>query len=209
MYVPGHFAFDDAAAQFDFVDRFGFATLISAGGGGMMVSHLPLMLDRTRNVLIGHMARPNPHVRCLTEGNMASLAIFHGPHAYVSPLWYAAEAAVPTWNYSAVHISGQLRLVDDECALCDSLRKLVRHFDRDAEAALAKSELVMQKLARGIVGFEMTIERVEGKHKLSQNRSVEDRAGVYAGLNMAREHEARNLAAWMAELGVVDVEVRA
>ena len=201
LYIPRSFSFEDRAGQADFIDRFGFATLVTADGADIQVSHLPLLLDRERGVLIGHMARPNPHA-VLLQLNLPSVAVFHGPHAYVSPVWYASDAAVPTWNYSVLHAHGRLRAMEDETQLIDTLTRLVQHFDRDVPAALERSMKAMQPLLRGIVGFEMPIERIDAKHKLSQNKSQADRAGVLNGLQHAAEANGRELAQWMVELGL-------
>jgi transcriptional regulator len=203
LYTPRSFSFEDAREQAAFIDRFGFATLVTGDGADIQVSHLPLLLDRARGCLIGHMARPNPHA-VLLGLDLPCVAIFHGPHAYVSPVWYASDAAVPTWNYSVVHVHGRLRAVEDEAKLIDTLERLVQHFDMEVPAALARSRKAMQGLLRGIVGFEMPIARVDAKHKLSQNKPAADRAGVLAGLQNAKESNGRELAQWMADLGLAE-----
>jgi len=150
----------------------------------------------------------NPMVAQIEAGSEV-LAIFHGPHGYISPVWYESEAMVPTWNYSVVHVSGRLRLHNEPEAMIDSLHRLIRHFDRAPEQALAKSNRMLPGLLNGIVGFELPIAQITGKHKLGQNRSAPDRAGLFAGLSRAAEPEGRALAAWMTELGLVDGTIEA
>src|SRR5215510_1783168 len=118
MYVPAAFAASDKAALHDLIDEFGFGTLISAEADGPVASHLPFLIDRTRGpngTLVCHMARANPQWHSL--GTAPCLAIFLGPHGYVSPTWYATKPAVPTWNYAAVHAYGPARIVQDEPGL--------------------------------------------------------------------------------------------
>ncbi len=159
-------------------------------------------LDRTATGprLIGHLARANPQWRDLADG-VAALAIFHGPHAYVSPSWYATKQetgkVVPTWNYVAVHAYGRLKVFDDPDRLYEVVGRLteVHEADRaepwsvtDAPAGFIRSQL------KGIVGLELGVERLEGKWKLSQNRPVADREGVIAGLGQRPAESERQVA---------------
>jgi len=115
MYLPKPFREDDPARLHALIRAHGFATLISERDGEPFASHLPLLLDAERGprgTLLGHMARANPQWRSFDQGR-AALAIFHGPHCYVSPSWYANAPAVPTWNYAAVHAYGRPRVLED------------------------------------------------------------------------------------------------
>src|ERR1700759_3803266 len=106
MYVPSHFAETDLATLHDFIERYSFGLLVSQVDGQPFGTHLPFLLDRSapHGTLIGHMARANPHWQSLRE--QPALVVFAGPHAYISPTWYEAANVVPTWNYTAVHVSG-------------------------------------------------------------------------------------------------------
>src|SRR5438477_3101686 len=118
MYVPPHFAESDPAALHAFVERHSFGLLVSQVGGVPFATHLPLLLDRAagpHGTLVGHVARANPHWRHLA--GQTTLAVFAGPHAYISPSWYQAENMVPTWNYTAVHATGPVEVVEDKAAL--------------------------------------------------------------------------------------------
>src|SRR5262245_35101125 len=114
MYVPAHFAEPDLIKLHEAIECYSFATLVSQSGGEPFASHLPLLLDRDRGscgMLIGHMARANPQWQ--DAAGQRVLAVFSGPHAYISPTWYEAEKVVPTWNYVAVHAYGRLELIED------------------------------------------------------------------------------------------------
>src|SRR5262245_10590354 len=115
MYIPSHFAVPDQESLFAAIERYSFATLVSPSASGMVASHLPLLLERAQAdvpaTLLGHMARANSQWR--EAAGQEVLAIFAGPHAYISPQWYESEKVVPTWNYVAVHAYGRLELIDD------------------------------------------------------------------------------------------------
>src|SRR5262245_59726970 len=127
MYIPTAFRAKDRAALYDLIERHGFGTLVTIVDGSPFATHLPLVLDRTRDVLLGHVARANPHWHTM-NGPSEALVIFQGPHAYVSPSWYTTAPAVPTWNYAAVHVYGVPRLLD-EAGLIDLLGRLVDQYE--------------------------------------------------------------------------------
>jgi transcriptional regulator len=177
MYVPDHFREDRTEVLHQAMRQIGFATLVTQG---LDANHLPILLDG--NVLRGHVARANP-VWKQAEG--PALAIFLGPHAYVSPSWYPSKAetgkAVPTWNYITVHARGRIAWRQEP----DWLRAHVTALSDAHEAQRAQPwavgdapETYIQTMLRGVVGFELTIESLQGKYKLSQNRDAADRAGV-------------------------------
>lgn len=203
IYTPRHFLNDDTAAITRVIDEFGFATLItSVPGAETMVSHVPLLHEAraaTHGVLIGHVAAANPHAAMLTDG--ATSAVFHGPQAYVSPNWYEKTAAsVPTWNYVVVHVHGQIERIDE----LDAKRDIVDQLSRRHEASFPKpwtigkmEPALLDRMLGAIVGFRMTIERIDAKFKLTQNRSAADRAGVIEGLEARGSASERALADWM------------
>jgi transcriptional regulator len=195
MYIPTAFRADDRAALYDLIERHGFGTLVSVVDGEPFATHLPFVLDRSRGVLLGHVARANPHARALAGA--AALAIFQGPHAYVSPSWYATAPVVPTWNYAAAHVYGTASLLD-EPRLVELLQRLVRQYEagRERPWAMDLPADYMAKMVRAVVGFEVPLTRVEGKFKLSQNRPAEDRAGVIRALAAGGAAE-RELAEFM------------
>lgn len=181
MYIPTPFRVVDRETLYDFIEQHGFATLVTASQGGPVASHVPLWLDRERQVVAGHLARANPQCDLLT--GVESLAIFQGPHAYISPTWYATTPAVPTWNYTAVHVTGiATRLSDERTA--EVVDRLVSKYE-SGRANPWPNELppeFRQRMLAGIVGFELPLDRIEGKFKLGQNRSAADQKGVVQGL---------------------------
>jgi transcriptional regulator len=198
MYVPGVFAVEDREVVHRFLDRHSFGTLVSVVDGQPFATHLPMLFDREKGLLLGHVARANPHWRGF-DGEREALAIFQGPHAYISPAWYVDTPAVPTWNYAAVHVYGAPRLLTAE-ALEDLVARLVGKYEDGSERPWQydlPEDFRRQKL-QAIVGFAMPIARLEGKFKFGQNRSVEDRRGMLEQLR-AGDAEARLLAAMIAE----------
>lgn len=192
LYRPAHFRVDDEAQLFAFMERNAFGTLVCDGDAGLVVSHIPFLpkRDAAGGVrLLGHFARANPQFEALQKaGNV--LAIFQGPHAYVSPTWYAGHPSVPTWNYSVVHAHGRVRALD-EGELRTLLDELSHVYEGDRPGAwrLAdQPEEYVAKMLRAISGFEMQVERLEGKFKLSQNRP-EEIGRVVAALESQGEGE--------------------
>ena len=184
------------------------AMLVSNGPDGVPdVMHLPLLLVEAEGaehgLIIGHVARGNPHWRRLAAAGRA-VAVFHGAEAYVSPNWYASKAehgkVVPTWNYEAVHAEGPVEIVED----AERLREFVSRLTEAREAAQPRPWSVADAPApfvagqlRGIVGMSMRVERLVGKRKLSQNRPEADRDGAIAGLGASGDARDRDAAAAM------------
>ncbi|MDF1585954.1 FMN-binding negative transcriptional regulator [Marinimicrococcus flavescens] len=181
MYVPSHFRAPDEQAAVEIVERHGFGMLVGASGARPMVTHLPMVLERTGQglVLLGHVARANPHWQHLDGAE--ALAVFAGPHAHVSPDWYAAGPAVPTWNYVAAEAVVRVETVEAPEALEGILLALTRRYEPSWTFA-SQPEKFRQAMLRGIVGLRMAVLQLEAKLKMSQNRSSADRAGVVAGL---------------------------
>jgi transcriptional regulator len=176
LYVPSHFRVEERARLVAFMRDHAFATLVSSADEGLHVSHVPLLVDVDGDTirLRGHVARANAHWESI-EGARHVTAIFHGPHAYVSPTWYVTHPSVPTWNYAVVHAHGVARLTE-EAELHEIVTELSATYEAgnsppwklsEQPAAYVSSMLTM------IVGFEIEVARVEGKFKLSQNRPVE------------------------------------
>ncbi len=187
MYVPAQFRETRPELLHDAMRRIAFATLVTTGEGGVDANHIPMLLDDTNSILRGHVARANPVWRDLKPGAPA-LAIFLGPHAYVSPSWYPSKAetgrAVPTWNYLTVHARGPLTLFDDAAWLRAHVGELSATHEAGRAEPWSPSDApasYIDGLLRAIVGFELAIAGLEGKWKLSQNRSAADIEGVRRG----------------------------
>src|SRR5204862_6723933 len=135
-----------------------------------------------RGRLVGHMARANPQWR--EAAGQTALAVFSGPHAYVSPSWYEAGQVVPTWNYAAVHAYGCVRVIEDEGALLDIVRRSVEVYERNMPRpwSFAGSETYVERRLAHIVGFRIEVESIEGKWKLNQNHPAERRKKVIRAL---------------------------
>lgn len=191
MYVPPHFAQEDKAQLHQAIRDTRLATLVTLGGQGLEASHVPILLDEGEGpwgVIRGHLARANPQWRRAAAGTPV-LAIFLGPDAYVTPSWYATKRetgkVVPTWNYLAVHAYGRIEFFEDAERLRGIVTGLTRRHESRREQPWAVSDApedYIRAQLRGIVGFQLPIERLEGKWKLSQNRSEADRQGVIEGL---------------------------
>jgi transcriptional regulator len=192
MYIPPSNAEHDVDALFEFAEAHPLGILVtSSTRDGLFATHLPLLVHRDRGaygVLEGHVARANPHHRVADAGAEA-LVVFAGPDAYITPHWYVAKRehgrVVPTWNYVAIHVYGTLRFIDDETFLRRHLEALTDRHESSRAAPWAVSDAPADYVAqqmKAIVGVELTITRLEGKWKMSQNRSDADIDGVVQGL---------------------------
>jgi transcriptional regulator len=198
MYIPAAFRVEDTAALHELMRRYSFATLVTAAEEPF-ITHLPLLVneDGAKGTLVGHFARPNPHWQ-LDHAQRDSVAIFQGPHAYISPAWYrSGSPAVPTWNYVTVHAWGKLSLISDPAEVGVVLARMVEVYDTEpAPWKEALSREMMDKLIASVVAFRMPIARLEGKFKLGQNRAAADQAGPIEALQVSGEAEAMSLAAF-------------
>jgi transcriptional regulator len=177
LYVPAHFRVDDPDEIFAFIERNAFGMLVTHGPRGLDVSHLPFLPERGadgRIRLLAHVARGNGQWEAL-EAATDLIAIFQGPHGYMSPTHYEQHPAVPTWNYTVVHAHGRARLID-EAELHDLVLRLSALYEAPNPKPWRMAELPPEYVAtmlKAIVGFEIEVERVEAKFKLSQNRPKE------------------------------------
>jgi transcriptional regulator len=203
MYLPPHFKIDELAAIHAAMRASRLATLVTATADGLIGTPLPLMLSEGEGeygTLYGHVARPNPQWKLPTIGE--AMAIFTGPDAYVTPSWYVTKTehgkVVPTWNYVAVHAYGSAEFFEDADRLLDVVTRLTALHESSREEAWevsdAPADFIKAQL-RGIVGVRMPITRIDAKKKMSQNRKLEDRAGVIAGLDASDRPSDREVAA--------------
>jgi len=184
MYLPRHFAETDEGALFRLIDEVAVATLITAGPGGLMANEAPLLLDRDKRLLWGHLAGSNPQLAELAAVDEVLVNVL-GPGAYVSPNWYTTPGLVPTWNFALVQVRGRAVLHWD----AETVRDIVGRLSARHEAGFAQPWTMdrvepakLEAMLGAIVGFHIEIDEIQGKYKLSQNRSAADRAGVIDGL---------------------------
>ena len=202
MYVPPAFAEERVEVLHEFMRHNSFANVVTGGAEGPVASHVPVLLLSERGkygTLQMHLARQNGQWRELAGGTRA-LVMFQGPHAYVSPRWYRTAMTVPTWNYVEVHAYGVARVLDDE-GLAGHLRLLTAAYEAAPGGWSTERipEEVMRKMRGGIVGFEIEVERLEGKWKLGQNRAEADVRGAIRGLRESGEAEAVRVAEMMSD----------
>jgi transcriptional regulator len=182
MYIPPAFREDDLAVLHALMRDYSFAILVTRGESFPVATHLPFLLESERGpygTLLGHMARANTQWQGF-DGEREALVIFQGPHAYITPSWYEPGLNVPTWNYAAVHAYGKPRVIEDEAALTRLLHASVQTFEAGFEQpwTLDMPNDAFRGKLKGIVGFEMEITRLEGKLKMSQNRSASEQERV-------------------------------
>jgi transcriptional regulator len=193
VYIPPHFNEERVDVLHQLIREHGLATLVTYGASGLLASHVPLVLDTsdaggTYGTLRGHLSRANQQWRDYSP-DVQALAIFAGPQHYISPTWYPAKTehgkVVPTWNYIVIHAYGRLETYDDRESLLANVEALTTHHEAsrpepwkvaDAPASYIDAQL------KGIVGISLRIDRLEGKWKISQNRSAADQASVAAAL---------------------------
>lgn len=199
LYTPNHFIGSDADAL-ALMREHSFATLITTAGAEPQITHLPLLWEEggAHGVLLGHMARANPQWQAFAQGH--TIAVFHGPHAYISPSWYAQPAQnVPTWNYATVHVHGVPQLIEDaadKLALIDRTTALFESGNATPWTREVSGER-LDKMLGAIVAFRMPITVIEAKFKMNQNRTPADRAKVIAQLRDSTHPDLLAMADWM------------
>jgi transcriptional regulator len=203
MYMPKLYREDDLATLHALMRDYSFATLVTQHEGAPFATHLPFILEAEEGpygTLLGHMARANPQWRDF-DASQEVLVIFQGPHTYVSPSWYEVELSVPTWNYAAVHAYGTPHLITDYDACYTLLDTLVRtHETQFARPWLFQlPEDYVRKMMQGIVAFVIRITRLEGKFKLSQNRSLTDQQNVAATLQQSADPVSQDVGTLMQQ----------
>ena len=208
VYLPPAFTETRTEVLIEHIERHEFGLLVSHDptelNGGLIASQIPFLVERRdgRLYLQAHLARANPQLSDLDSGSEA-LAIFQGPHAYISPSWYEAGPAVPTWNYASVHAYGIARAIVDPGWLRDLLHRLTeRHEAREPTPPWRMEglpERYLQSMLNGIIGVEIRVTRLDGKFKLSQNRPAADRPRIIAALEGRDDPESHAVARLMCE----------
>ncbi len=209
MYIPKKLLVSDISEIHRYIDSYGFGLIVgnrsnnnlnlnAENKNGIEATHLPFILNKdegTYGSLYCHFARVNPHWKALN--NEEVLIVFHGPHAYISPTWYANEPNVPTWNYTAVHVYGVLMVLDEEQTV-DVMEQTVKKY----EPQLWDNQTIMptdyrKKLQKAVVACKITLTRVEAQYKLGQHRNMEDQQGVVEGLSQCEDYDSIGLLNFM------------
>ena len=213
MYTPSHFVEQDLSKLHAMMRRHPFALLVTQHGGRSHLTHLPFHLDATRGpkgTLEAHLARVNPHCEAIAAGAPCTV-VFQGPDAYVSPRWYVDPTKnVPTWNYVAVHVHGRVRPVSEPAQLLDMIGRLTDEHEAYIERpwSLREAQAHSEHLVKHILGFTLEIETLEGKFKLSQNRTDGDRAGVLKEFAKSRDSSVHEMLEMMRGLYTEDGRTR-
>lgn len=189
LYIPKAQLVDDRKFLHDFMDEYSFVDLVTASPE-TRITHIPVFLDRAAGAygtIYGHVSRQNPQSATF-DGKHSAVIVFRGPHSYISPTWYAKTDVVPTWNFAVVHASGKLRPVAEKKPLHELLARLIRKNETSAAYDFNKlPDSYTSGLMTGIIGFELEIERLEGKFKLGQERSEVDKEGLVRNLKSAKQ----------------------
>lgn len=201
MYIPEIYKNENPTAIKDFLQKNSFGILVNQVDGKLWATHIPLELDTNENgrqVLYGHISKENPQWKSFASDNKI-LAIFSGPNSYVSPSWYDHEN-VPTWNYTAVHVYGTIKIIKGE-ALLSSLKKLVDKYEARSENPIKIEDLSEKTMrqTRGIIAFEIEIDEIQAVHKLSQNRDDKNYQNIISELEKTEESNSIAIAKEMSK----------
>lgn len=206
MYTPPAFREDDPVVLRQIIREARLATLVTATAEGLMATPLPLILDENQGehgVLLGHLAKANPQWKTPAMGE--AMVIFSGPDAYITPSWYATKQdhgkVVPTWNYSAVHVYGEVEFFEDRDRLHQAVSRLTDLYEQARAKPWAITDApdnYIESQLKGIVGLRLSITRIEGKSKMSQNQPEQNRRGVAAGLAASERETDRAVASMIA-----------
>ncbi len=196
MYIPDLYKNENKEEIKNFLHENGFAILVNQTNNKLWATHIPLILDKNeagQDILVGHVSKENPQGESFST-NTDVLAIFSGPHSYISPSWYDHEN-VPTWNYIAVHAYGKVKILNHEEAIA-SLKKLVDKYEANSKKPVRVEDLSKQTMmqARGIIAFEIEITSIEAVKKLSQNRDDKNHQNIISELEKTKKYDSEQIA---------------
>lgn len=196
------FNIKDIASMHKFIQEYGFATICAYDANNLEISHSPLLLSKSQFsdelCLTGHLANQN-NLKQLISNKAKAKVVFHGPHAYISPTWYS-NAGVPTWNYAVVHVEGAFKLIEDNDKLLKVITELSNKYEQNRQPSWNIVDFPterLQKMMTAIFAFEISIEKITAKFKISQNKSLEDKQNVITGLLNENSSENELLAKFM------------
>ncbi len=201
MYTPDHYKNENIEELKEFISKNAFGILVNQTNGRPWATHIPLELDVAplgKDILVGHIAKANPQWQYFKEGEEV-LAIFNGPHSYISSSWYKEEE-VPTWNYIAVHVYGKIKILD-KAAVLESLHKLVDKYEKTSEQPVSIDNLseATMKQVNGVVGFQIDITEIQATYKLSQTRP-QDHSQIIDQLEKTNNQGSKEVAHCMKHL---------
>jgi transcriptional regulator len=192
MYIPDLYKNENSEEINAFLKENSFGILINQTNGKLWATHIPLELDTNedgKQILYGHLSKENPQWKAFANDDQV-LAVFSGPHSYISSSWYDHEN-VPTWNYIAVHVYGKIKIIEGE-AVIESLKKLVNKYEQHSENPVRIEDLSQKTMRQtlGIVAFEITIEEIQATKKMSQNRDDKNYQNIIAALEKTDKNES-------------------
>ena len=202
MYVPSHFRNENIAEVKQFIKENSFGILVNQAQGRIWGTHIPFQLSADEHSLFAHVSKANAQWKGFGTSSEA-LAIFSGPHSYISPSWYNHEN-VPTWNYIAVHVYGTVKLIEGD-ELYHALKRMVDHYETASVKPVSLERMspdYVKKAIQGLVGFEMTIREIQAAYKLSQNRDPENYHNIIQELEQQNDPGSRQIATAMKERDV-------
>lgn len=201
MYTPKHFQLTDNQEAIGFMQKYSFATIVTMLNGVPEATHLPFLVEQHGEelVLVSHFAKANPQASAVF--NETSLVIFTEPHAYISPSNYEKEQNVPTWNYLSVHAYGKATLIDDKTQVAQLLEKMIGFYEAAYREQWDKlPDDYKHKMMNGITAFEIVVTDLQGKKKLSQNRTEVERKNIITSLSSSADKNEQEIAAYMSAL---------
>lgn len=201
MYIPDLYKNEDKESIQKFLKENAFGILINQTNGKLWATHIPLELEINKEgeeVLHGHISKENPQWTAF-ESNDQILAVFTGPHSYISSSWYDHEN-VPTWNFSAVHVYGKIKIIEGNSVI-DSLTKLVDKYEQNSKCPVRVADFSKKTMlqTRGIVAFEIKIEEIQAQNKMSQNRDDKNYSNIILELEKTKNHQSMSIAKEMAK----------
>ncbi len=199
MFIPSINKFEDIDEIVAFMQRYSFATIITARDGVPVATHLPFIITRVDDkvILKSHLAKANPQSADIV--NNQALVIFTEPHAYISPKNYEKEQNVPTWNYLAVHAYGNCAILYSEEEKAALLAETIKYYEADyLKQYEGLPDDYKQKMMKGIVAFQITVDNLQAKKKLSQNRSEKERENIIESLGKSEDQNEKDIAAYMS-----------
>lgn len=201
MYTPKHFQLSDHQEAISFMQKYSFATIVTVLNGVPEATHLPFLVEQRGEelVLVSHFAKANPQAGVVF--NETSLMIFTEPHAYISPSNYEKEQNVPTWNYLSVHAYGKAALIDDKTQVSQLLEKMIGFYEAAYREQWDKlPDDYKHKMMNGITAFEIVVTHLQGKKKLSQNRTEIERENIITSFSSSADKNEQEIAAYMSAL---------